>query len=298
MSKRLLAFDFDGVLAIPYSQPEVLFAGTVPLLKALAAHPLNVLVVTSFNPRAYPVLRDLLEDGTLKALRARSICPWWAEGDGKYKPLMFEEARLDKRKHLESMLELKDMDIGSIYFYDDDPKNLADVDTAQNPTWRTYLVNWYSGIGPALIRETLGEDSLPPPLPPPPTFFIGGRPGNRAVLASRIDELKARGWTTTFDWPRENGREASMRALAKRGIDAVQAAAVVIFIFDSAEYGYPDTFAEIGAALAAADVPERKQIYIVDPHGSNVKYKQKTYYWHLRIIRLKTWDDLLKCLFF
>ena len=143
---RVFAFDFDGVLAIPYTQPEVLFPGVVPLLRDIAGIPDNRVVVTSFNPRAYHVLKPLLDAGIIHDIRAGSLTKWWAEGDGSYSDAR-HRVDMDKALHVQAML--RDVrEVAMLYFVDDDAKNVADVTAGSWPCpLRTVLVPSYAGFG-------------------------------------------------------------------------------------------------------------------------------------------------------
>jgi hypothetical protein len=154
-----IVFDFDGVLAIPYSQPEVLFAGTEALLRSLHAQG-HVLAVASFNPRAYHVLRPLIDEGVISAVRAGSCVKWWAEGDGTYSDDVHRK-NMRKSAHIQSMLdnEWRYKSLQSLVFIDDDLANIDEVDRAvigpnQFPVL-THHVPSYAGAGPATLREVL-----------------------------------------------------------------------------------------------------------------------------------------------
>ena len=159
-SGLVIAFDFDGVLAIPYSQPEVLFAGTEALLRELWAMG-HTLVVTSFNPRAYVVLRPLVEEGVISAIRAGSCTRWWEEeeGGGVYNDATHRH-NMEKRLHLASMFaeELCDMEATHLLFIDDDMRNIDNVTAgaADLPCpVTTQHVPWYAGVGWATMDSLL-----------------------------------------------------------------------------------------------------------------------------------------------
>lgn len=154
----VFAFDFDGVLAIPYSEPEVLFAGTEQLLRQLARDGHSV-IVTSFNPRAYHVLRPLLDNGVISAIRAGSCIKWWlpAAGDGQYVDALHRRD-MQKSLHIKSMLanELAGVAVKRILFVDDDMRNVAEVAGAAFATSVTTChVPWYMGFGTATLRAFL-----------------------------------------------------------------------------------------------------------------------------------------------
>lgn len=125
----IIVFDFDGVLAVPYTDPEQLFPGVVELLVDLKQQGHTVLV-TSFNPRAYHVLRVFLEQGIIAGLRAGSRQKWWAQGDGTYSDALHRHD-MDKGLHIADMLaELAapvDATKETIIFFDDDEHNIREV---------------------------------------------------------------------------------------------------------------------------------------------------------------------------
>lgn len=152
------AFDFDGVLAIPYSHPERLFPGAEPLLRSLHAQGVIVLVA-SFNPRAYVALRHLLDEGVIRGIRAGSLVEWWKEGDGTYSDARHRK-NMNKALHLSDMLarELDGVDVSSVTFYDDDRDNIHDVmagSYGRDVGVEGLFVPWYAGFGgDALGRST------------------------------------------------------------------------------------------------------------------------------------------------
>ncbi len=163
MTTNVFFFDFDGVLAIPYSQPEVLFAGTEALLRDMRANG-HVLLVTSFNPRAYFVLKHLLDNGTLLAIRAGSCERWWAMGNGLYSDAT-HRLKMEKSLHLQSMLEDEVREAGidpatrRLFFVDDDLKNignvLANTHLYGGSPILTRHVPWYAGVGETTIEAML-----------------------------------------------------------------------------------------------------------------------------------------------
>jgi hypothetical protein len=147
-----LFLDFDGVLAIPYSQPEVLFPGTEELLRRLAASGMTI-AVTSFNPRAYHVLKPLLDDGTICDIRAGSRVKWWEEGSGTYSDTVHRK-QMNKAFHVHDMLA--DALPRRVVFVDDDPENAKDVNDAiyrWNIVPETHVVASYAGFGMATARS-------------------------------------------------------------------------------------------------------------------------------------------------
>jgi hypothetical protein len=159
-SGLVIAFDFDGVLAIPYSQPEVLFAGTEALLRDLWAMG-HTLIVCSFNPRAYAVLKPLMEEGIISAIRAGSCVRWWEDEEegGLYKDATHRH-HMEKRLQIASMLgdELCDLTVEHLVFIDDDMRNIDNVANSSGDfrfPVTTRHVPWYAGVGWATMDSFL-----------------------------------------------------------------------------------------------------------------------------------------------
>ena len=125
----IVVFDFDGVLAVPYTDPEQLFPGVAELLVDLKQRG-DIVLVSSFNPRAYHVLRTFLEQGIIAGLRAGSRQKWWEQGDGTYSDAL-HRYDMDKGLHIADMLaELAtpvDATKETILFFDDDEQNIMEV---------------------------------------------------------------------------------------------------------------------------------------------------------------------------
>lgn len=116
--------DFDGVLAIPWSCPEIPFSKVPYLLKQL--HKSKVVIhLTSFNPKAYLAIKRWGCDKYFTGIRAGSNESW------NHNSLLYYTD--DLRENL-----LKSTQISSIrnshkcseiqeFFFDDDEKNIKDV---------------------------------------------------------------------------------------------------------------------------------------------------------------------------
>jgi hypothetical protein len=143
-------FDFDGVLAHPYTMPELLFPGVAPLLRRLKERG-DRIVVASFNPRSYHALRELHEDEhLLDDMRCGSNdCTWWAD-NGVYSDALHRH-QLSKAAMIRAMgapVSASDPDV--VRFYDDDPDNIKDV-REQLPQVACYWVDdWSKGVVPFL----------------------------------------------------------------------------------------------------------------------------------------------------
>lgn len=126
VERNLYIFDFDGVLVKPYTDPEEIFPGVTAYLRKRKAEG-HIITVCSFNPRSYTVLKPLLEDGTITAIRAGSKALWWEEG-----PYSDEKHRVHMQKGLfiEDMLAKELAEVGPfnrIFFIDDDEQNIDAV---------------------------------------------------------------------------------------------------------------------------------------------------------------------------
>lgn len=136
-------FDFDGVLAIPYTSPEQLYPRTEAVLRKLSAWGHHVLV-SSFNPRAYTVLQPLLRDGVIHQVRAGSAIEWWHDG-GMYLDEIHRR-EMFKSLHIGTMLRrLTSGSWGRMHFFDDDPHNVVEVQTGL-PDCRAVLIDASRGI--------------------------------------------------------------------------------------------------------------------------------------------------------
>ena len=149
--KKVLVFDFDGVLAISWTQPELHFPQIPALVKKLSEK--YILCVASYNPRAIKAIESWDLHHYFKCMRAGANHVW----EDEYK----EEFRKDlsKAKQIESMMEeLREMgyDINELTFFDDDPKNLAVVNE-NLPHVRTVLINENKGVTTEDINNYLAH---------------------------------------------------------------------------------------------------------------------------------------------
>jgi len=114
----LLVFDFDGVLAIPYTNPEEYYPQIPDIIKSL--HTKYILCVSSFNPRAKLVLEkwNLLQ--YFSAIRCGSNNNW---------DTYDESFRINMSKSLQikNMILEVGISFDEIYFYDDDIDNINEV---------------------------------------------------------------------------------------------------------------------------------------------------------------------------
>lgn len=135
---KLYIFDFDGVLAIPYTNPERYYNNIPFLISSLAMN--NYLAVVSFNPQAEKVIKRWGLSKHFMAYRSGYNEIW----NGNYK----SEYRMNMSKsgQIKSILnnELKDIEFEEILFYDDDIRNIRDVRSV------------FSNITSILINELYG----------------------------------------------------------------------------------------------------------------------------------------------
>ena len=123
---KLYIFDFDGVLAIPYTNPESYYKHIPTIIPNLSKD--NYLAVASFNLRAKIAVEEWGLLHYFKAIRYGSNSVWDNEYNDNYRKDM------SKSKQIQNMLEneLKDIVFDEIIFYDDDIKNILDVRNVSN----------------------------------------------------------------------------------------------------------------------------------------------------------------------
>jgi hypothetical protein len=139
-------FDFDGVLAHPYTSPELLFPGAERLLRQLKARG-DTIVVASFNPRAYHVLQDLHDEGVIHDMRCGSNdSRWWADGTGPYQDAVHRRD-LSKAAMIRAMVPA---DAATVRFYDDDRANIDDVASHMPHVGCYWVSDWSKGITPVM----------------------------------------------------------------------------------------------------------------------------------------------------
>jgi HAD superfamily phosphatase (TIGR01681 family) len=137
---KVLVFDFDGVLAITWTNPELHFPQIPALLKALSKK--HILCVASYNPRAKIAIEAWDLHHHFTCIRAGANHHWEGEYDENVR------ADLCKSKQIVSMVdELKGLghDIDDIMFFDDDTINI-NVVNEKLPHVTTVLINKYKGI--------------------------------------------------------------------------------------------------------------------------------------------------------
>jgi hypothetical protein len=152
----LLCFDFDGVLAIPNSDPECLFPEVATILRELARSDYKV-VVLSKNPRAWHVMKPLWDEGVITAIRAGSVQRWWEEGDGVYSDALHRQVPLNKKDFIASILSEHAVGRCILHVFDDDQSNLDDVAPLREhvavETLHLHFIEWYVGLGRELLKR-------------------------------------------------------------------------------------------------------------------------------------------------
>lgn len=142
-------FDFDGVLARPYTTPELLFPGTERLLRKLSQEAGHCVMVASFNPRAYEIMRPLMEEGIVAHVRAGcNDQQWWlAEHGGVYSDERHRR-NLSKAAMIRHLLDAVSNGASDVRFYDDDPDNIAHVEAALPEVRCFHVADWTRGLVP------------------------------------------------------------------------------------------------------------------------------------------------------
>jgi len=119
-NRPVLIFDFDGVLAQPWSHPEKPYAQVIDIIKALS--PTHHICLASFNPRAKLAVKQWGLQDHFSAMRYGAIHEWREFYHETYR------SNLTKSNQIAHMLH----QIGlpkdhPVYFFDDDPINIEEV---------------------------------------------------------------------------------------------------------------------------------------------------------------------------
>jgi hypothetical protein len=146
--RTLLVFDFDGVLAIPYTDPEEHFDGIPSLIQECAKH--ADLAVASYNPLALRVVSRWGLDRFFVAGRAGYDYPW----KGVYNEAMRE--CMSKHEMIRDMTlrELIDNEYHRVVFFDDDERNFKKIHE-KAPHIKTELIDWKIGLQREHIEKHL-----------------------------------------------------------------------------------------------------------------------------------------------
>ena len=134
-------FDFDGVLAVPWTHPEMPYEKVVEFIKELHDSG-KTLCLASYNPAAIQSLDRWGVRGLFTAMRAGSNHPWF----GEYK----NNHRIDMSKSLQikNMLsnELFPAKEEDCIFFDDTLENIQLVNN-ELPKVQTLLIDPNRGLG-------------------------------------------------------------------------------------------------------------------------------------------------------
>lgn len=123
---KLIIFDFDGVLAIPWTYPEEHYPQIPQIIKDNSEH---LLCVASFNPRAYTAIKAWNLDHHFTAMRCGSNNIWNHDNVDEYK----EEYSYNMSK-VQQIIDIIDNEVSKsgksydkIIFYDDNLDNINEV---------------------------------------------------------------------------------------------------------------------------------------------------------------------------
>ena len=146
---KVLVFDFDGVLRIPFSMPPSPFPHTIALLNELYNSPNTYLLLASFNHDACRILIDWQVDHMFLAMRYGSNHSWNPPFDTKHNDDM------EKSQQIGNMLqELKLQNHQEeLYFFDDLESNIADVQLML-PYSKPILVSSLRGVTMSEIENS------------------------------------------------------------------------------------------------------------------------------------------------
>lgn len=134
---RVLVFDFDGVLAKPWTHPETHYEQVPAILKILSQK--YYVCVASFNPRAALAIASWESQKTIDAVRCGANHEWahkydevWREGMSKLEMITSILKQLNLRAD------------HPVEFYDDDSKNVDSVNLDVNRT--AFIINTQNGL--------------------------------------------------------------------------------------------------------------------------------------------------------
>ena len=140
--KEVLVFDFDGVLAIPYTHPEECYSDVVELMTMLKEE--YILCVASYNPRA----EVAIESWGIRDLFSVVLCGANYVWKGKeYDDKDRVEMRKDRQIVSIIKKELDELQIryDQVAFFDDDQENI-DLVTKELPSVTCTFIDNKKGI--------------------------------------------------------------------------------------------------------------------------------------------------------
>lgn len=146
ISKKLLIFDFDGVLAIKWTMPEEYFDQIPDLIRKLSKD--YILCVASFNPRAQVAIKNWGLEEYFICMRYGSNYTWVDIYKEEYRENMTKanqiihmiENEIDQMNKLNNKFEY-----GDVVFFEDNIKNILNVNE-KLPWIKTVLINSDIGV--------------------------------------------------------------------------------------------------------------------------------------------------------
>jgi hypothetical protein len=157
--QTMVVFDFDGVLAIPWTNPEKPFEIVPTVIKKLSDSGKYFLGVASFNPRAVIAIESWGLKHHFTSMRAGANHSW------SFDPFDYREeyrVMMSKYQQIISMVQeiesTKKATIKTIVFFDDDPKNIESVEMdvaevgSDKRNWHCCLVSTHDGINSRCLK--------------------------------------------------------------------------------------------------------------------------------------------------
>jgi phosphoglycolate phosphatase-like HAD superfamily hydrolase len=138
-ANSVLIFDFDGVLAQPWTHPELPYKDVKDVLDRVSEK--HFICVASFNPRAALAVADWNLFQPFDAVRCGANHIWDTRYREEWRKEMSKEGQIK-----EILKELGLKEAHTVQFFDDDQKNV-DAVNAFNCTWTAFLVNNKKGLG-------------------------------------------------------------------------------------------------------------------------------------------------------
>lgn len=144
-----LVFDFDGVLAIPWSKPEKPYVQVTELIRRLHREGYR-LSVASYNPRARVAVRSWGLEHCFESFRSGADHDWETEG-GEYKE-EFRTDRMSKHGQIKSMHGKR-----QVVFFDDSKENIDVINAKNDPRIHAVLVDTEKGVTESVVFEELNK---------------------------------------------------------------------------------------------------------------------------------------------
>ena len=130
-------------------------------------------------------------------------------------------------------------------------------------------------------------------------LYVAGYRAQDEQIHENVEELRSLGYNVPYDWtkvdvPRIPTPETLAR-LANRAALAVKEADIVLAMLTCSSYHYPETFTEIGMALATGK-PVIALCYRTAPDEADVRCRGNCFFWADGIEHCFNWFDMLKAL--